>query len=97
MSASSSATKIRIVLMCLESDSNRHYAVFETALSTVGVPRRGESLTLKSDVGENVSVLSDKQGRRHLWHHQLCARALRSLIQEFQEASLQQSLRFHLF
>lgn len=25
--------------MCLESDSNRHYAVFETALSTVGVPR----------------------------------------------------------
>jgi hypothetical protein len=26
--------------MCLESDSNRHYAVFETALSTVGVPRR---------------------------------------------------------
>jgi hypothetical protein len=25
--------------MCPESDSNRHYAVFETALSTVGVPR----------------------------------------------------------
>ena len=31
-------------LMCLESDSNRHYAVFETALSTVGVPRLEEQL-----------------------------------------------------
>jgi len=37
------------VLMCPESDSNRHYAVFETALSTVGVPRRSKSLTLILD------------------------------------------------
>ena len=81
MSASSSATNILIagfelvplVLMCLESDSNRHYAVFETALSTVGVPR----LSLKAN-------LNGKPGLRHPRHRPRDERASHWLIQEFQ-------------
>jgi hypothetical protein len=43
------------LLTCLESDLNRHYAVFETALSTVGVPRL--------DLIQEYS--SDRQEQRH--------------------------------
>ena len=37
------------IFTCLESDLNRHYAVFETALSTVGVPRLDEIQEYSSD------------------------------------------------
>ena len=83
ISASSSATRILIrdgvallvEFMCLESDSNRHYAVFETALSTVGVPR------------PSTVNLNGKQELRHPLHHPRGERASHWLSPEFLEVS----------
>ena len=51
------------VVTCLESDLNRHYAVFETALSTVGVPRPVERIRIlaisRSDATDGISHTMD--------------------------------------
>ena len=61
--------------MCLESDSNRHYAVFETALSTVGVPRLTcINLNLSPAVGR-IAAFSDRQVQRQQRHHPYGAHA----------------------
>ena len=50
--------------MCLESDSNRHYAVFETALSTVGVPRLF-AIPLQESYKPNLNGMQEQRHSRH--------------------------------
>ena len=58
------APDLILVLTCLESDLNRHYAVFETALSTVGVPRLF-AIPLQESYKPNLNGMQEQRHSRH--------------------------------
>ena len=95
--------------MCLESDLNRHCADFESALSTVGVPRLSFDLAVlvyeiitarlyPGVIGDVRSKIScDKREQRHQLHPRLYEHAGHWWNQVFQEGNQPQSRLDHLF